>query len=340
MSGVRSRAAHFRLSSTVVLIALSVVVVSCRDGATDADTPPDTADEQGPIPDVRTAVEAVGEVVDLSVSTPDGRSRSAHLYVPASLPDDPAALLVALHGGIGSGPQFEQTSGYDGLAEANGFLVVYPDGVGTGPDEDRFRTWNGGVCCGAAAARDVDDVAFLRQLVDQLSDEYAVDPERVYATGHSNGMIMSYRLVCEAADVFVAAAGQAGTLGIDGCSPSDPISLLHIHGEDDDNLPIDGGRGNGISGVDFPSPRQGIRTVAAGDGCAAEPRTTRTPPVTTETWTGCDDGTSVVFERVAGASHAWMGADAETRPGGPEPFADHDASLASWSFLATHPRRA
>jgi len=170
----------------------------------------------------------VGEILDVAVSTPDGRTRTAHLYVPASLSDEPVPLLVALHGGTGWGTQFEQTSGYDGLAEANGFLVVYPDGIGSGPNEDRFRTWNGGVCCGAAAAGDVDDVAFLRALVDKLSDAYAIDSERVYATGHSNGMIMSYRLVCEAADVFVAAAGQAGTLGVDGCSPSEPVSLLLV----------------------------------------------------------------------------------------------------------------
>ena len=66
---------------------------------------------------------------------------------------------------------------------------------------------------------------------------------------------MSYRLVCEAADVFVAAAGQAGTLGVDDCAPAAPISFLHIHGAADVNIPIDGGRGQGISGVTFPSPR-------------------------------------------------------------------------------------
>ena len=63
---------------------------------------------------------------------------------------------------------------------------------------------------------------------------------------------MSYRLACEAADVFVAAAGQAGTLGVDACDPAAPISFLHIHGAADTNIPIDGGRGQGISGVDVP----------------------------------------------------------------------------------------
>ena len=202
---------------------------------------------------VAPAVAKAGTTRDLTVTTPDGRTRTAHLYVPASLPDDaPVPLLVALHGGTGSGRQFERQSNFDGIAEANRFLVVYPDGIGSGSGEDQLRTWNGGVCCGAAVNKDVDDVTFLRQLVEQLSREYDVDAARVFATGHSNGMIMSYRLVCEAADVFVAAAGQAGTLGVDACDPAAPISFLHIHGAADTNIPIDGGRGQGISGVDVP----------------------------------------------------------------------------------------
>lgn len=319
---------------------LSVGVAACADDRPEAaDQPSTTTSAAEATPSqAQPAIAPRGETVDVMISTPDGRERTAHLYVPASLPAEPVPLLVALHGGTGSGPQFEGTSGYDGLAEANAFLVVYPDGVGSGGDEDRFRTWNGGVCCGAAAAQDVDDVSFLVQLVEQLSGEYAIDSDRIYATGHSNGMIMSYRLLCEAADVFVAAAGQAGTLGVDGCAPSQPVSLLHIHGDEDTNLPINGGPGDGISRTDFPSPRDGIRTLADGDGCDADPAVTSTPPVTTETWAGCDGSATVAFVTVAGASHAWMGADAKTRPGAAEPFSDYDSSLASWTFLATHPR--
>jgi polyhydroxybutyrate depolymerase len=117
-----------------------------------------------------------------------------------------------------------------------------------------------------------------------------------------------------------------------------PVSLLHVHGDEDVNIPIDGGPGEGISGVDFPSPRQGIRTVAVADGCDAEPETTTTEVANIETWLGCDTSTTVELVTVAGASHAWMGAPATLRPGAPEPFADYDASLASWTFLANHPR--
>jgi polyhydroxybutyrate depolymerase len=341
------------IAAALVLVALAAATVACGRRGDDAAGPPATAPDtvlpdeaQGSLPDastpvdpeVRPAVEPGGELVDLAIETADGRNRSAHLYVPASLPDGPVPLLVALHGGTGSGMQFRENSGYDGLAEANGFLVVYPDGIGGALADDSMRTWNGGACCGRAVREDVDDVAFLRQLVDELDDSHDIDPARVYATGHSNGMIMSYRLVCEAPDVFVAAAGQAGTLGVP-CQPDTPVSVLHLHGDADTSLPIDGGRGEGISGVDFPSPRDGIRGVVNADGCDPEPERTVDGAVTIQTWTGCNDDAAVVFVTVAGASHAWMGAE-RVRPRGPEPYAGYDASLASWTFLAGHPRQS
>jgi polyhydroxybutyrate depolymerase len=281
-----------------------------------------------------------GTTTDITVHTADGRDRTAHVYVPPNLPTGRRVpLLVALHGGTGWGTQFERTSGFDALADEHGFIVVYPDGIGVGPNADLLRTWNGGVCCGPAVRQNVDDVAFLRQLVSTLSEQHRVDPDRVFATGHSNGMIMAYRLLCEASDVFVAAAGQAGTLGVDDCHPSRPVSLRHIHGTADQNIPLDGGRGSAsIAGVDFPSPRAGIKTFAAADGCRSA-RTTTEGPVTTKRWRHCDGRTEVELVTVDGASHAWMGATGLTRPGGPVPSTDYDSSRSSWAFLAAHPRR-
>ena len=134
---------------------LSVGVAACADDRPEAADQPSTTTSAAEVTpsQAQPAIAPRGETVDVMISTPDGRERTAHLYIPASLPTEPVPLLVALHGGTGSGSQFEGTSGYDELAEANGFLVVYPDGVGSGGDEDRFRTWNGGVCCGAAAPR-------------------------------------------------------------------------------------------------------------------------------------------------------------------------------------------
>ena len=96
----------------------------------------------------------------------------------------------------------------------------------------------------------------LRLLVADVASAYAVDPDRVYAAGHSNGGIMALRLACEASDVFAAVGVQSSALGITTCEPRNPVSLLQIHGTADTNVPIDGGRGSGLADVDFRPAKQ------------------------------------------------------------------------------------
>jgi polyhydroxybutyrate depolymerase len=252
-------------------------------------------------------------------------------------------LLVALHGGTGWGTQFERNSGFDGLAEANGFIVVYPDGIGAGPGGRALRTWNGGYCCGPAARDAVDDVGYLRRLVDTLSAEQPIDPDRVFVTGHSNGAILGYRLACELADRIAAVAVQAGSLGVDDCRPARPVPLLHLHGTADRNHPIEGGTGDGISGTDFHPAIDGVRAIAAADGCPPEGTAVRrsdNPDVAVTTWGPCRDGAEVQLVTVEGASHAWMGHAALAPRMTGEAYPDLDASAEVWAFLAAHPRRA
>jgi len=279
-----------------------------------------------------------------TLRTSDGRDRTYHLYVPPNLdPGRPVPLLVALHGGTGWGLQFEQNSGFDALADRHGFIVVYPDGVGVGPRGTALRTWNGGGCCGPAARQQVDDVGFIRQLIAEIERTHSIDPHRVFATGHSNGGILAYRLACEAADVVVAIGVQSSSLELDRCQPSQPVSAIHIHGTADQNLPIGGGRGpNGVSGVSFRVPIEGAGALATADGCRRQPSTSRdraNSDVTITRWTSCDDGTEVRFLTVAGASHAWMGhPTAVPRLVGPA-YEKLDSTEVIWQFLSTHPRR-
>jgi len=287
-----------------------------------------------------------GRTVEGDVRTPDGRSRHYRLYVPPSLPTGQRVpLLVALHGGLGTSEQFQTNSGFDALAEANGFIVVYLDGIGALPGGRGPQTWNGGYCCGAAADKNIDDVGFVRQLVDTIVAAQPVDPARVVAAGHSNGAILAYRLACELSDRIAAIGVQAGSLGIDACTPSRPVAVFHLHGTADTNHPIDGGAGTGLAGVAFRSARAAVDTVAAADGCATTPTPATTPgnpDLATLTWEACRAGTTVRLVVVTGATHAWMG-----HPGASErarsfvgtPYPDLDASRAIWSFLAAQRRR-
>jgi polyhydroxybutyrate depolymerase len=281
-----------------------------------------------------------------SIVTPDGRTRTYRLHVPRSLPRHrPVPLLVALHGGFGSGRQFATSSDLDRLADEHHFIVVYPDGTpirATGALADA-RVWNGGRCCGPAVAQQVDDVGFISRLVARISRRHDIDPRRVYATGHSNGAIMSYRLACELSDRIVAIGVQAGSLEVDPCAPSRPVSVLHVHGAVDRNIPLSGGRGAGLAGIAFRPPRDAATTFARLDRCP-DTSTTSTAPddadVSIETWQPCADGTEVQFVTVAGASHAWMGHPSPRRRSAltGEPYMRYDSSAAIWSFLAAHPR--
>lgn len=317
-------------------------------GAGDTRTGSTTGTAATPIPTptvtIVPATAATATMQDGIIRTPDGRDRAYHLYVPTSLPPDrPVPLLLALHGGIGWGLQYAKNSGFDALAEANQFIVVFPDGVGPALKEDTLRTWNGGACCGGAVKQNVDDVMFLSMLIDTIEAQHPIDKARVFAAGHSNGGIMDYRLACELADKVVAIGLQSSSLELEQCHPSRPVSLLHIHGTADDNVPIDGGRGpNGISGVAFRPPIDGVRTIAAADGCSAEPETTTDPAnadLTVLTWGSCRDGTAVEMVKVAGAGHAWMGSGSPPSRLLGAVYPDYHSTEEIWTFLINHPRR-
>jgi len=297
-------------------------------------------------PTVHPAVAPKGGSTTATITTPDGRDRTYHVYVPSQLPAGEAVpLLVGLHGGFGSGQQFEMQSGFDGLAEANSFVAVYPDGIEI-PVLPQGRVWNGGGCCGPAAAdkQNVDDVALISAVIDEVSRQHNIDPKRVFVAGHSNGGIMSYRFACALADEVAAIGMQAGTIFVDPCQPSRPVPLIEIHGTADENMPITGGvGGRGLSREDFPSPTASVEHWAQANGCTSGPHEEPDPAnadVARDTWSGCHDGATVEMVRVTGANHAWMGHEAtrasELVVG--SPYLGLDSSMTIWTFLAAHPR--
>lgn len=338
-----------------VLFALGAILSACSDGSHKGSTP--TPDASGstttevmsaiyqPYADAAPAVEPIGSVSNSTLSTPDGRERRYRVYVPASLTSgNDVPLLVALHGGLGWGEQFASNSGFDGLAESNRFIVVYPDGTNAQGGSTRLLTWNAGMCCGPASAQNVDDVGFISALIDRLERTLPIDPARVFAAGHSNGALLSYRLACELSEQIAAIGVQSGAIGAP-CTPSRPVSIFHLHGLADTNIPIDGGRGSGVAGVVFPSPREAVTTFAGLDGCSHGPIDQvdpTNPDVASRIWTDCRSGRTVQFVTVAGASHAWMGHPG-TAAGSTSlvgvPYAEFDASRAIWSFLAAQPTR-
>src|ERR1700749_3954690 len=131
-----------------------------------------------------------------------GLDRPYRSHKPAAL-TAAAPLVVMLHGAFGDGQQAENSYGWDQLADSAKFVVAYPDGMG--------QTWNAHGCCGKAAAENIDDVGFITTMVGQISAAMPIDPSRVYATGISNGGIMSYALACNSG-IFAAIGPDSATL--------------------------------------------------------------------------------------------------------------------------------
>jgi polyhydroxybutyrate depolymerase len=250
----------------------------------------------------------------------DGTSRSYRIHVPETL-DAAPALVLMLHGGLGSAPQAEQAYGWDAQADSAGFVVVYPDGLN--------RVWNAGDCCGSSARRDRDDVAFLTAVVDDVQAEFGIAPERTFATGMSNGAMMTYRMACET-EVFAAIAPVAGTI-VTACDDPAPVSVLHVHGADDASVRMDGEPGTGVGEVDGMPVADAIALWREADACDA-PTIEVEGAVTTDTAT-CADGRTVTLVTVAGAGHQWPGSVA--REGATdEPSTALDATSLIWEFFA------
>ncbi len=206
--------------------------------------------------------------------------RELLLHLPQQLPQRGSrALVVVLHGGMGnaqriSGRQSESALNLDALADRYGFIVAYLNGTAaTRMERLPALAWNaGGGCCGQAAARNVDDVAYISAAVNDLVLRYGVDRQRVFGTGHSNGAMMGLRMICET-EVFAAVVSYSGTLNlpVERCPAARGRKILAIHGSADQNVPVQGGVGSkGISQVSYAS-QEHTRQVFEASGADYHP---------------------------------------------------------------------
>jgi polyhydroxybutyrate depolymerase len=249
----------------------------------------------------------------------DGIERTYLVHVPPDLAAEPALVLM-LHGGFGSGRQAERAYGWNARADAAGFVIAYPDGIG--------RTWNAGDCCGSSAREDVDDVTFLTKLVATLQEDFGIDSARTFATGMSNGAMMTYRLACETS-LFAAIAPVAGTV-VTACDDPATTSVLHVHGLDDSSVRMDGTAGDGAGKVDGMPVDDAVALWSAAGDCG-DAVVTEEGDVTTST-TSCTDGVTVTLVTVAGAGHQWPGS--VPREGAEDPPSDAlDATTLIWEFF-------
>ncbi|MDR3450854.1 MAG: prolyl oligopeptidase family serine peptidase [Alphaproteobacteria bacterium] len=205
------------------------------------------------------------------------RGRDMIVYAPDHLPPNgKRALIIVLHGGMGNAERIATTQSESGLnmnaeADKDGFVVAYLNGtkVARFLRSDR-RGWNaGGGCCGMPAETNVDDETYIAQAVAHLADEYGIDTRRVYGMGHSNGAMMTQRLMCDTG-LYAAAVAVSGPLNLDTatCPAARGRRILAIHGAEDENVPVAGGEGSkGFSHATFKSEAHS-RQVFTNSGAA------------------------------------------------------------------------
>jgi polyhydroxybutyrate depolymerase len=247
-----------------------------------------------------------------------GRERSYMVHVPKAGPGTRMPLVVVLHGAGGSGEKFAEETRFAPAADRWHMVVVFPDGIGAEPQK---LTWDAHFCCGLAVSEHTDDVGFIMALVDRLSRELPVDKKRVYATGMSNGAMLSYQLAAAHPRRFAAIAPVSGTIG--GTSrdgepfeipmPDRPVPVMIIHGRKDPFVLFDGGTSALVS-----SPKRSNMSVVAAlafwskaDRCAPEPE--RTEPIPGKlrrvAFAECHGGSNVVLWEIEQGDHNWPASD-------------------------------
>jgi polyhydroxybutyrate depolymerase len=261
-------------------------------------------------------------------------------------------LVIVLHGRGTDGKDMILVTrkGFNVLADRDGFIAVYPDGI--------ELNWNDGRADEEANDRahreNIDDVGFISALIDTLIQDYNIDPKRVYITGISNGAIMSYRLACELSDKITAIApvdGNIPYLLAGKCSPSLPVSVLAINNVDDPLVPYEGGEIYGhfhkVKLGKVLSADESTRFWVNRNSCSEIPVETQEPDrdpkdgtlVTKKEYINGIEGTVVILYSVYGGGHTW--------PGGLQYLPkkvigktsrDIDANEVIWAFFRQHSR--
>jgi polyhydroxybutyrate depolymerase len=227
-------------------------------GVGDDDDDGDGAADAAPAADAEPGSPDAGGLVD---------ERPYGLIVPDGYdPREPTPLVLLLHGYTASGLVQLAYFGLEQVAQERNILIAYPDGT-IDPIGNRF--WNATDACCDLSGSGVDDVAYLTAVLDDVASRYNVDPARVFAVGHSNGGFMSHRMACERADRIAAIVSLAGATWNDParCEPSQPVSVLEVHGDLDETIRYAGGD---IQGNAYPSAAVTVSSWAALNECGGQ----------------------------------------------------------------------
>jgi polyhydroxybutyrate depolymerase len=262
-----------------------------------------------------------------------GEEREYLLYVPSSYdPGRPTPLVISMHGAGGWPAQQRDISGWNAVADEEGFIVAYPSGLGGRAS----RAWRM-----SRAESLAKDVRFISDLIDQVQRAYNVDPARIYANGLSAGGGMSFALSCTLSDriAAVGTVAAARLLPWSWCTDERPVPVMTFHGTADTAVPYDGGS-SWVGDITFPDVEEWVAGWARRNRCDPDAiQAVVAADVTRREYTRCAEDAAVVLFTIHGGGHTW--------PGGqplPEWFLGPtsrsvDATRLMWAFFRDHPLR-
>jgi polyhydroxybutyrate depolymerase len=301
----------------------------------------------------------------------DGLKRIYIVHVPPSYDViKPTPLVLAFHGGGGNAEGSVEYFQLNSKSDDEGFIVVYPEGTGKLVLGKVFGSWNAGRCCPPALDNNVDDVGFVKKMIEKLENDFKIDENRVFATGMSNGAQMSYRLACELADKIAAIAPVASQGTFDNCIPSRPVPVMHFQGIEDPCTLYRGGQCGACMaeffnkiGIPVEARTWDCVTIQAYidkwvkiNGCSNQSSVTyQNKDATCMTYDQCQDNSEVTLCLIEGMGHTWPGRTTysaracKERPDGylcrlwietvGDLSDDIIANDAMWEFFKKHPMR-
>lgn len=249
--------------------------------------------------------------------TLQGHSRSYDLHVPPQYDGKtPLPLVFMLHSLGGDAATFANDTGFNAKADAEGFFVVYPEGLN--------NSWNAGSCCGSSSEHNVDDVGFVKMLLVNLKSDLAVNDSRVYASGFSNGGMLAYLMACNFSNDIAAIAPVGATSVVEWCNATAPVSVVGVHGTADEVIPYNETT-RSENAYPVPPAVDAISYWVNRDGAVAAPQYKDEGPLTVTTYRGGLNGTEVMLYTLNGGEHVW-----------PTEIPTTDLI---WRFFEMHPRQ-
>jgi polyhydroxybutyrate depolymerase len=238
----------------------------------------------------------------------DGMDRTYLLHVPPQHdPEKPMPLVIVLHGHGGSAGAMVGSTGFDAIADREGFVVAYLQGT---KGSDGKAGWNTGITPDPGIT--VNDVKFVRKVAAHLQTKLGVDPKRIYAAGFSNGGFMSHRLAAQASDLLAAVGVVEGTVGtqqdgawLDIAPAKGPIPIAIVHGKKDTTVPYAGG--TTANGHTFRSVADAVARWVKTNGCTGKPvkKTVIAGKVLTADYNTCKAKSEVLLYTLVEGQHQW-----------------------------------